>query len=262
MNEKPVGVRPASLPAFLRKEWFEAIRQTRLLIISAPFAVFAALNPVMLKLLPKILGSQMPGLESFMRIDAAQAVASYLKNVGDICVMVFVLVLMGTIADERASGAYAIPFSRRVQRWQVPLAKYIVYAGVAAVGLVAGALIVRYYTGALFSGAPPVVSLLIAALIDLVYYLFILGALLFFSAVTRRGTVAGVFTLGILMLLPLCGYIPGIGHALPHTLLGSAVSVATAGKVPAGTGTAVAVALTLSLLGVGGAGVALDRAEL
>lgn len=262
MNESPTRIRPASLPAFLRKEWSEAIRQARLLIIVAPLAIFAVLNPVMLKLLPKILGSQMPGLEGIMRIDAAQAVASYLKNVGDICVMVFVLALMGTIAEERASGAYVIPFSRRVQRWQVPVAKFIIYASVAAVGLLGSALVARYYTGVLFPGAPPVSDLLAGALIDLAYYLFILGALLFFSAVTRRGFAAGIFTLGTLMLMPLFGYIPGIGRYLPHTLLGSAVSVATSGTVPAGTGAAAAVALSLSLLGVGGAGVALERAEL
>lgn len=256
------STRPASLPAFLRKEWSEMLRQSRIFIILAPLFIFAILNPVMIKLLPKILGSQMAQLGSLIQVGAPDAIQGYFKNIGDISLLVFVLALMGTIAEERAAGTYLILFSRRVQRWQSVVAKFAVNIVVLAVGLVGSALLARYYVGVLFSASLPAAGFITAALIDLSYYWFVLGALLFLSALFKRGFAAGIVTLVLTMLMPALGLFPKIGQYAPSSLLGSAIRIATGGVAARATGVAVAVALCLGILGVIGAGVALERAEL
>lgn len=255
--------RAFSLPAFLHKEWRELFKQSRVFIILAPLVIFAILDPVMLKLLPKILASQMQQMQIAMpAIKAADAMANYLKDVSQLSVFVFVLATMGVIAEERASGAYLILFSRRVQRWQAVLAKFIVNGTTVAAGLLIGLITARYYIGVLFGGALPFGRVLAAAGLALVYYLFLLGILLLLSALFKRGFVAGIVTLVTAMLMPLLGYIPKIGRYLPHVLFSAASATVTTGAAPAGTGVAIAVALILAALGVAGAGLALERAEL
>lgn len=262
MSDATQAVRSASLPAFLSKEWRELFRQARVFIILAPLFFFAILNPVMIKLLPRILGPQLGQLAQVIQVSAADAIQGYFKNVGDISLFVFVLALMGTVAEERAAGVYHILFSRHVRRWQSVAAKYLVNLAVVTAGLIGSALLARYYVGVLFAASLPAADFIVAALIDAAYYAFVLGMLLLFSAVVKRGFTAGIATLVLTMMLPLLGYIPELGHYLPHSLLGSAISIAVAGTAPPATAGAVAVALFLGLAAAAGAGVAIERAEL
>lgn len=262
MTDATATNRRASLAAFLGKEWREAFRQSRFLILIAPLFIFAILNPLMIKLLPRLLGSQMAQLGTLIQAGAPEAIQSYFKNLGDISVFIFIMALMGTIAEERAAGAYLIPFSRRVERWQAVAAKFVVSIAILTVGLVGSALLARYYVGALFSVAPPLSGFVTGALLDAAYYWFALGVLLFFSSLAKRGYVAGIATLAVLMLLPACGYLPSVGRFLPHNLLGDAINVAVTGVAPAAAAATVAVAICLGILGAAGAGVILERAEL
>lgn len=251
-----------SLPVLIGKEWRESIRQSRFLILLAPLIIFAILDPLMMKYLPQIIASQSPQLTGLVPVmGASDAIATYFKDISGLGLFVAVLTLMGTIADERSSGAYHILFSRRIQRWQVPLAKFLVHGATMLVGLLIGGLVTSYYIGVVY--APMAIAgLMRGLLITAVYFWFILAVVLFLSAVCKRGFAAGIGGILIAMLLPLAGYIPGIGKYLPHKLLGAAVTLANGGAAPSGLTAVIIISLVLSGLALAGAGVALERAEL
>src|SRR3989304_3459320 len=94
-----------SFLVLFRKEIREYLKTYKLLIVGAVFLLFGLSTPLIFKFLPEILrlsGEELPiALPAFT---AADALKSYVSNLGQVGLLVAVLVAMGVIAQERERG--------------------------------------------------------------------------------------------------------------------------------------------------------------
>ena len=146
----------STFTAYLKKEHMESSRQSRYLILGAFFGFFALSTPIMLRLMPSIIESQMPGFpKELMEFDAVYSVQNYIKNIYQLGNMAVAFVLMGVLADERLQGKLVYPVSQGASMAGVVVAKLVHY-GVALSAIVfAGAMLNYYYSVVLFPGSDP-----------------------------------------------------------------------------------------------------------
>lgn len=139
--------------ALLSKEWIETLRSYRILFVPLLFALLSISQPVGDHLLPHLLktaSSLPPGTVLKIPMPTPpEVLQSILGQLGQIGVLVLILVGMGSIAGERASGVAAVVLSKPVGRGAYFGAKLAMYSLLAAFALLLGALGGAYYTNVL-----------------------------------------------------------------------------------------------------------------
>lgn len=112
--------------AFLRKEWVEALRSYRILILGAVFLLLGIMNPLSAKFLPELVNAMMPeGMT--IALAQPQALDSYLqffKNVPQIGLIVLVVVFSGMLPRELQNGTLVNLLTKGLTRSSVALASF------------------------------------------------------------------------------------------------------------------------------------------
>ena len=120
--------------AYFKKEIMESKRQYKYIILAIGIIVFAIINPVMLKLLPKILGQQLKGdLSSFIVSTPKAAINDYIKSLFQIGTLFIIFTLGSNLNEEINEEKLIFPYSKGSQPAGIVLAKIIHYTIVVTI---------------------------------------------------------------------------------------------------------------------------------
>ena len=132
----------------LRKEMLELWKTGRLAIVTGVMVSFGILGPAAAKYLPRLMEGQLPeGMQIIMPDPVpADGVQQFLENVGQLGWVAVILVTMGALAGERASGTVAVVLALPVSRSAFVTAKLISRLVLLLISVAAGALVCFFYT--------------------------------------------------------------------------------------------------------------------
>lgn len=147
-----------ALLRFLGKELAEIVRTWRVWVVLGVLGFFAVLSPVAAKYTPLLISSLGTGQQGVViKIPEPTYIDSYLqwvKNLGQIGMMLVLFASAGLIAGERASGTAALVVTKPVSRTSFVVAKYLSQALLVTIATALGVLIVLGGTQLLFHTAP------------------------------------------------------------------------------------------------------------
>lgn len=119
-----------SLFAFIKKEWLEAVRNGKMLILIVLFTLFGIMNPAIAKLTPWIMELMADSLaETGMTITAVQVNAltswtQFFKNI-PMGLIAFVLICSNTFTKEYQSKTLILVLTKGLSRYKVVVAKSV-----------------------------------------------------------------------------------------------------------------------------------------
>jgi ABC-2 type transport system permease protein len=178
--------------AFLKKEFTAIFKTYRFWVIPLVFVFFALMSAPAAKFTPDLLKSALPAgvklhLPTPMLTDAF---AQWFKNLSQIGVLAVILLTMGLMSEEKASGTILLIVTKPVSRAAVVLSKFFAQAAWLAVSFMAAAVICYLYAAALFkfdlAGAFAWGNLLYLG-----YFLLVVAITIFFSTVLKNQIAAG-----------------------------------------------------------------------
>jgi ABC-2 type transport system permease protein len=226
--------------AYLKKEQMESSRQSKYLILIAFFGFFALSIPIMLRLMPTIIESQMPSFpKELMEFDAVYSVQNYIKNIYQLGNMAVALVLMGVLADERLQGKLVYPVSQGASMTGVVGAKLIHYGAAASAIVFASTMLNYYYSVVLFPGSNPgVAAATRSAGLLAAYFATRVVVVVFASSLFTKPLAAGLAALVVSYVEPIIASLPRWKSLVAYSLIDMANnSLGTGTGMGAGMGT-------------------------
>ena len=201
----------STFTAYIKKEQMESSRQSKYLILVAFFGFFALSTPIMLRLMPSIIESQMPGFpKELMEFNAVYSVQNYIKSIYQLGNMAVAFVLMGVLADERLQGKLVYPASQGASMTGVVGAKLVHYGAAVSAIVFVSAMLTYYYSVVLFPGSDPgVAAAARSAGLLAAYFATRVVIVVFASALFTKALAAGLAALVV-------SYVEPIVTSLPH----------------------------------------------
>ncbi|HBX48658.1 MAG TPA: ABC transporter permease [Clostridiaceae bacterium] len=214
----------ATFKAYIKKEYIESIRQFKYIILAVGIIGFAILDPIMLKILPKLLENQLPqDLSSLMIFTPKSVVNNYIKDLCQIGTLVVIFTLCNILSEEKVSEKFVFPYSKGSSPAGIVLAKCIYYTIMITLFIFIGFITVYYYGGILFKGERvDLIDIFKSAFLMSIYFFFIITLLIFLSSIVKKGAISGFLTLLIIFLLNCFNRVQSIGKFLPNKLIQNA----------------------------------------
>jgi len=208
-----------------RKEWTELLRTYRFLAVLVVLVFFGLFSPLIAKLTPELY-TLIPGgeavSEALLKLipppSVLDAVAQYVKNMGQDCIILALLLTMGAVAMEKDKGTASMILVKPMPRGAFINAKFLAMATMFAICLVSAGIACYYYTLLLFE-AMDILHWLVLNAFLLLYVLVYVAITLFCSTISKSWAVAGGTALGMIALLGLIGVIPSLAKYLPGELI-------------------------------------------
>lgn len=120
-----------TLIAFLKKEWMEQIRSSRLMILGLLFLAFGIMNPAIAKLTPWMMEMLAESMEEAglavleVKVDAMTSWTQFYKNI-PMALIAFVLLQSNIFTKEYQSGTLILALTKGLERYKVVLAKALI----------------------------------------------------------------------------------------------------------------------------------------
>ncbi|GFZ30189.1 ABC transporter permease [Clostridium zeae] len=192
--------------AYLNKEFIEANRENKLIILFMGFFFFGLATPPMLKLTPKILEKQYgTDMSSIFKTNAIDSVANYLgSNMPQICVLVLCLTLGGILCNEISKGGVILPITKGAYKASIVLSKFSFYAVVLFIISTISVLTNIYYSFLVFDEVfPSIKAVMLCCLLVYLYILFMLSIIFLFSSLLKKSMGVALISMGINIILTL-----------------------------------------------------------
>lgn len=209
----------------IKKEWLFASRSGRLFILIMSFLFLAVLTPIMLKvLIPEIFRMQFPNLSAEdldLMINASQltAVGGFLSDLFELGMIIVVFTLCSVMAQEIRDNTLVFPIVSGNKFVHIIAAKITFFGAVLSALTVLAILICYGYSGILFEFEILIQDVLMAGLMQSVYFLFVIANLLMWGAILKRTLPTGFITLVIAYLTQAVGGLFDIHAYLPSGLI-------------------------------------------
>jgi ABC-2 type transport system permease protein len=204
-----------------RKEWLEALRSYRLLIVVVVLVVFGLTSPIQAKLLPQVLASALSSGTDLSAIIPTptvwSAIEQYIKNMSQFDLILAVFLGMGAIAQEKEKGTAAMMLVKPLSRGSFIGAKFLGLAVVFAIAIVIAGIGGYYYTTLLFEPMA-ILPWLVVNVFLFVYVLVIIAITILCSTITNSQAAAGGMAVGIIIIGFILGAIRNLGKYLPGEL--------------------------------------------
>lgn len=119
--------------AFMKKEWMEQLRSSRLVVLAILFVLFGIMNPAIAKLTPWLFEVMAESMEesgmiiTAVEVDAMTSWVQFFKNV-PMALIVFVLMQSNIFTKEYQSGTLVLALTKGLHRYKVIFAKTSVVA--------------------------------------------------------------------------------------------------------------------------------------
>jgi ABC-2 type transport system permease protein len=212
----------SSFRAYFKKEIKEAARNYRYIILAAGFIFWALLDPLMLKLLPLILKTSLPGelLSQLTNINRDNAFQNLLKDLFQVSTLFFVFSLMGIISNEISGKKFVLPYSRGVKPESIVLAKYLHYLLTVSFFILIAFLANYLYVTNLFNGGILNIRIALSSCsLYVIYFAFILALLLYLSSLFKKSIIPGLIVLATVYISNFFNSINLIRNYLPNYLI-------------------------------------------
>jgi ABC-2 type transport system permease protein len=211
----------------LRKEVLEQVRTWRMVVVVIVFAIFGIGSAALARYTPELVKA-LAGSQFTIQVPkptVADAVAQFLKNLGQTGILAAVLLSMGSVATEKERGTAALLLTKPASRGAFLSAKLVAIAITLGVGILAAGIAGYVYTALLFS-APSVAGY--AAMCGLLLLSLVGYASLTFlgSTLVRSALPAAAIGVGAMAVLAIVSALPTIGPNAPGNLNGPAAALA------------------------------------
>ncbi len=119
-----------SLIAFTKKEYLEAARTGKILLVMLLFVLFGIMNPAVAKLTPWLMElfadtmTESGLIVADIRVDAMTSWTQFFKNI-PIALIAFVLIFSDTFPKEYSSGTLLLVLTKGLSRYKVVIAKAV-----------------------------------------------------------------------------------------------------------------------------------------
>jgi len=201
--------------SFLNKELKESVKTSKLLILLALFVFFAILSPLTARYMNEILSLVSADIViSFPEPTRIDAWMQFFKNTGSLCLIVFLIMMTGTVAQEKAKGSIMLVLTKRVSRFNFLFSKFMSGVIVFTACYAASILVSGLYTQILFDGFA-YAGLGMSLLLFWVMGVFFTAAAVFTSVISKTPTTAALLGFAVYAFLSILNAIPGFAKFNP-----------------------------------------------
>jgi ABC-2 type transport system permease protein len=196
-----------------KKEMTENIRRRRFLILVLVFVSFAILSPMSAKYMPDLVKlilstTEAGGLDLTMPPPVpADSYLQFLKNLTQMGVLLYMLLFMGAITEEKRKGSVVLILTKGVPRSTFLMAKFVSSAFTVVAAYALSCVVFLYYHWLAFQTAPGTRDLLVLSsfavfLVLMSAMALLAGTLAKSTAMAAVGAIGGYFLLSALAILP------------------------------------------------------------
>ncbi len=212
-----------TLMAFMKKEWMEQIRSSRLMILGLIFLAFGIMNPAIAKLTPWMMEMLTESMEEAglavteVKVDAMSSWTQFYKNV-PMALIAFVLLQSNIFTKEYQSGTLILALTKGLERFKVVLAKTIVLISIWTAGywLCYG---VTYAYNAYFWDNSIAGHLGIAAMYWWLIGVWVIALMTLFSVMSSSNSMVLLGTGSVFFAVYLLSLIPKLKEYMPTRLM-------------------------------------------
>ncbi|HAQ56645.1 MAG TPA: hypothetical protein DCR44_04520 [Acholeplasmatales bacterium] len=139
--------------SFLKKEIKESVKTSRILILLALFVFFAIVSSLTARYMNELLSLMSTDIIiTFPEPTLTDAWMQFFKNTSSLCLIVYLIMMTGTVAQEKAKGSIMLVLTKRVSRFNFLFSKFVGGVVIFSVCYAASILVSGLYTQILFSG--------------------------------------------------------------------------------------------------------------
>ncbi len=209
--------------AFMKKEWMEQLRSSRLIILTILFVLFGIMNPAIAKLTPWLFEVLAESLEesgmvvTTVEVDAMTSWVQFFKNV-PMALIVFVLMQSNIFTKEYQSGTLILALTKGLHRYKVVLAKTLVLVTMWT-GFYWMHFGITYVYNDYFWDNSIAKNLMFSVTCWWIFGLWTISLLILFSTIASANTGVLVGTGAVVMASYMIGLLPKLGKYLPTLLM-------------------------------------------
>jgi len=135
----------------IKKEIKEYIKTPKGLILIVLFIFFALTSPATAKFMNEIISALATDINvTFPEPTLQDSWQQVFKNMNSICLIVYVIVMSASVAQEKTKGSILLVLTKKVSRFQFITSKFIVGILVFTVLLLSSVIVSAWYTNLLF----------------------------------------------------------------------------------------------------------------
>ena len=192
----------------LSKEFLGLYRSSKVIWLPIVFMLLSVMQPITYYFMDDLMqmsGSLPEGAIFEMPVPTSgEVMASVLSQLNSIGILLIIVAVMGTISDERKSGALMLVFTRPVSSLQIVASKTVAHAVLLVFSFICGYLLSYYYTILLFSSLP-ISDLFISMLLYSLYIIFIVSCVVLSSAILNSNGAIAITNAIFFFILSIAG---------------------------------------------------------
>lgn len=212
-----------SLLSFLKKEYLEAVRTGKAVLLLLLFVLFGMMGPAIAKLTPWLMEmyadslSESGLLVTSAQVDAMTSWTQFFKNI-PIALIAFVLIFSDLFTKEYKSGTLVLVLTKGLSRYKVVLAKTVLLLSLWTVGY-GLCFAITYGYNAYFWDNGIVNHLFFSAAIWWLFGVWVICLIVLFSSLLQNHTGVSLCTGGTVLLAYILGLIPKVKVYAPTMLM-------------------------------------------
>ncbi len=237
------------LLALIKKEFLEALRNYKLIIVPVVFILLAALQPVTFYYLPEIMKLATFSEGAIIQIPiptAEETIYSIYGQLAQVGLIIIILISMGTISNEIRNGVAETILVKPIKRSSYLLAKWILYFSITIFSFILGLLVGKYYTTAMI-GESAWLPIIHSSAVIILYLLLFVSINLLLSTLLKSSIAAGGITILLTIIFSLIASFSLKFWFLPSYLL-TVSQAKLLGQSLANTGLSIASTILLIVL--------------
>lgn len=214
-----------SLLALMRKEYMEATRTGKIMIIILLFVLFGIMSPAVAKLTPwmmKMLSDSMSEsglIVTNIQVTALTSWTQFFKNI-PIALIAFVLIFSDIFTKEYKSGTLLLVLTKGLSRYKVVLAKTVLLLSIRTVGY-GICFTITYGYNDYFWDNSIAINLFFSATMWWMFGVWVICLITLFSSLLKNNTSVSLCIGGTVLLAYLLSVIPKAKWYSPTLLMNS-----------------------------------------
>lgn len=208
--------------AFLKKEFREMIKTPKLVIILSVFLFFSIIGPLTAKYMNEIIATFASEIEiNFPDPTHIQSWEQFYSNTTSISMIVFLIMMTGTVAQEKAKGSIYLVLTKNITRKSLLITKVFAAIILFTVIYILSILVSGYYTWFLFKEVF-YDGLFISLLSIYILGIFFIITAVFLSVIIKSSTHAALIAFAVYAVLNIFTIASSIN---PYNPAGSSILV-------------------------------------
>lgn len=205
---------------FFIKEIKEQFKTPKFIILFSIFLFFGILSPLVARYMGEIFSLISSDIQiGFPEPTFRNAWTEYYKNISTLCLIVFLIIMTGSVAQEKSKGSIMLVLTKRISRFNFLFSKFAAGVFLYTICLIGSLLVSMIYTQLLFNEfyySGLALSIFLVWLIGVFYTAFAI----FTSIIAKSSTTAALYGFAGYALFNLINIIQGIESYNPAGIPG------------------------------------------